>query len=242
MSIIITPNLIDDVRSRENLWNPQDKEFYNRKLKYRGWEEIGAIHGVSSSTAKTKFKHIKDAYRKQKKKVLTPSGKGNDICEYKYAHLMRFLDIVTKHRPRGNSASMSMDTCKYTDVNFMDLSLPSSIEDNKDFNLKDLSQHNIIVEDISPIEESSLHKEYNKKMPIYNTNNFNKIFNKIAQLEQEKIKLIKDSIADDMFTYFKSFKSMYDKFDDSDKLNLRCNILWCMMYPKINLFKDTAYN
>ncbi|XP_069696793.1 uncharacterized protein [Periplaneta americana] len=61
--------LISEVKTRAFLWNDREKNFKNLSMTKRAWEEIGEILNVSGDVAKTKWKNLKDKFRKELQKI-----------------------------------------------------------------------------------------------------------------------------------------------------------------------------
>ncbi|XP_041978196.1 uncharacterized protein LOC121732395 [Aricia agestis] len=58
-------SVIDTMKNYELLWNPDIREFKNKCKKNEAWIEVAKTLQITVDTAKTKWKNIKDIFRKE---------------------------------------------------------------------------------------------------------------------------------------------------------------------------------
>ncbi|XP_014287247.2 uncharacterized protein [Halyomorpha halys] len=75
--------LIEVVQNRPCLWDQRCKEYYNRENVARSWEQVGEVLGVNYELAKNKWKHLRDNYRAELKKVIKSAGEDDEQSRYK---------------------------------------------------------------------------------------------------------------------------------------------------------------
>nr|CAI5817616.1 unnamed protein product [Callosobruchus analis] len=99
--------LITCVQENRCLWDMMDKSYHNREMCRRGWETVAAELNTSSEIAKTKWRGLRDTFRKElSKNPKKRSGdEGGIIKESKWAYFksMEFLkDQFQKRHLQGN--------------------------------------------------------------------------------------------------------------------------------------------
>ncbi|XP_011190893.1 uncharacterized protein LOC105217540 [Zeugodacus cucurbitae] len=81
--------LISCVQSRPLLWQDRLPNFKNKNITDMLWSEVGKICGCAGETAKTKWKNLKDSYRKILQKILT--GSKPMKISWPYFEMMSFI-------------------------------------------------------------------------------------------------------------------------------------------------------
>ena len=61
--------LIDLVREKPHLYNPQSTDYKNASMRDNSWAEIGETLSVSADTAKKKWRNLRDTYMKLRAKL-----------------------------------------------------------------------------------------------------------------------------------------------------------------------------
>ncbi|XKL68036.1 hypothetical protein PGB90_003527 [Kerria lacca] len=61
--------LIKEVRKRKILWDRKDKNYYNRSLVDKEWSKVAEQLNESKEAVKTKWKNLRDTFRKELKKI-----------------------------------------------------------------------------------------------------------------------------------------------------------------------------
>lgn len=82
-------SLIELVKSKPHLYCVTDPKYKDRLLRKKTWNEIGKSLSKPIGDCKKKWKNIKDAFDRSKKKLPTGSGSSNQI---KRVELLAFLD------------------------------------------------------------------------------------------------------------------------------------------------------
>lgn len=59
--------LIEEYRTREVLWNPQNENFYKQNLKKDAWDEIGNVLKITAEKCNNKMTSLLSSYRRKKK-------------------------------------------------------------------------------------------------------------------------------------------------------------------------------
>ncbi|CAG4953390.1 unnamed protein product [Colias eurytheme] len=108
---IDTELFISEIQSRYVIWDQKRREFSDRILKKKAWEEVcnifipkfaeKTVREKNEAVAKLqkRWKGIRDAYVKDKNKK-TKSGSGSSTSkEYLYSPLLSFLNTTTQTRP-----------------------------------------------------------------------------------------------------------------------------------------------
>ncbi|XP_064100404.1 transcription factor Adf-1-like [Macrobrachium nipponense] len=116
--------LISLVYENRCLWDMRDKNYHNRDISLQKWEKIATELNTSSESAKTKWRGLRDTFRKELAKNPTKrSGdEGGIIKEYKWAYFktMEFLkDQFQKRKLQGNvpsEATFDEDTQNSTTI------------------------------------------------------------------------------------------------------------------------------
>lgn len=96
LSRIDTPRLIEDISNRPAIWN---RNFQcSRPLLDETWKELSRLHGCTMLQLKQKWKHLRDAFRVELKRIqrtqnqlLTEAELQDHQPKWKWFKLMGFL-------------------------------------------------------------------------------------------------------------------------------------------------------
>ncbi|XP_037808074.1 uncharacterized protein LOC119601308 [Lucilia sericata] len=88
--------LIQAVEKHDCLYNVKSAQYTKFDFKEHLWNTIGKEIGISSNEAKSKWKGVRDSYKKYKHKANVADGY---LKKYKYAEALKFLDNVVSYRP-----------------------------------------------------------------------------------------------------------------------------------------------
>ncbi|PRD25507.1 UNVERIFIED_CONTAM: hypothetical protein NCL1_40714 [Trichonephila clavipes] len=83
--------LIMEVKKHSHLYDLWDKRHKNKFLRANTWRKIGLTLGIPGDLCKTRFKILRDRYRKEKKGVLNKSG-DKPRKQWPYLNILTFLD------------------------------------------------------------------------------------------------------------------------------------------------------
>lgn len=104
-----TELLISEVQIRPDLWNDCNKNFKNTAVTRKLWSEVGAQIKITGDEAKSKWKNLKDKYRKLVSKIpYVPSGSDGTSTncstnKWRFFNYMTFVkDVVSPGQTFGN--------------------------------------------------------------------------------------------------------------------------------------------
>ncbi|CAG4993049.1 unnamed protein product [Parnassius apollo] len=71
--------LIEEYKTREVLWNPQNENFYTQNLKKDAWDEIGNLLKKTAEKCNNKMTSLLSSYRREKGKEKKSKGTGKGV-------------------------------------------------------------------------------------------------------------------------------------------------------------------
>ncbi|XP_050295157.1 uncharacterized protein LOC126735251 [Anthonomus grandis grandis] len=148
--------LINLIQERLVLWDRRNKSYHDRLFTHREWEKVGEVMGTTYDTVKKKWKHLRDTYCRELKKIPKPRSGGDADSEPKYKgtwpyfECMSFLGIIIKPRKTtGNiGQSENLQELSNEESNSTILSESATMDDES----QNTGEHNIIVEEIGELE------------------------------------------------------------------------------------------
>ncbi|GFR23338.1 MADF domain-containing protein [Trichonephila clavata] len=85
--------LIMEVRKHSHLYDLWDRRHKNKVVRANTWRKIGLTLGIPGDLCKTRFKVLRDRYRKEKLGRIVPSKSGNKSQkQWRYLNILSFLD------------------------------------------------------------------------------------------------------------------------------------------------------
>ncbi|XP_039746137.1 uncharacterized protein LOC120623910 [Pararge aegeria] len=96
---------IEEYRTREVLWNPQNENFYKQNLKKDAWDEIGNVLKITAEKCNNKMISLLSSYRREKGKEKKSKGTGKGTSDtytsrwFAY-NALKFLDDRNTPRKR----------------------------------------------------------------------------------------------------------------------------------------------
>lgn len=114
-TIIVEPSfgideLIDLVRSKPQLYNPQHEDYKNTLARENTWVEISQKLSISTDLAKKKWKNLRDTFMKVRTKSKEGRNGGTAATQIKWPHFdhLKFLnDTLPEKRPYTSSVQSS---------------------------------------------------------------------------------------------------------------------------------------
>ncbi|CAG4946600.1 unnamed protein product [Parnassius apollo] len=109
--------LIEEYRTREVLWNPQNENFYKQNLKKDAWDEIGYVWKITAEKCNNKMISLLSSYRREKGKEKKSKGTGKGTSDtytsrwFAY-NALKFLDDRNTPRKRKNTESIQRSVSK----------------------------------------------------------------------------------------------------------------------------------
>ncbi|KAG7302627.1 hypothetical protein JYU34_012574 [Plutella xylostella] len=102
-------SLIDEVRKRPVLWDTDNRrDTYTHAAAMSAWKEISEIVGIDEEKCKTKWKHMRDSFRRLKRFQATKPN--HNSSKWRYYKRLRFLEpqikLGTGIRRRRNQEEM----------------------------------------------------------------------------------------------------------------------------------------
>lgn len=102
MDISLDESIIEAVRDKPEIWNMMHKDYRNRMIRPRLWEDVLKDLNMEKNAEnlikiRKKWENIRSAYLRSKK--VLPSGSGaSNLKLYKYARMLSFIDDSTQAR------------------------------------------------------------------------------------------------------------------------------------------------
>ncbi|XP_069688245.1 uncharacterized protein [Periplaneta americana] len=216
-----TEILISEVQARPSLWNDNDKNFKNIAVTRREWSEVGSQVNVSGDEAKTKWKNLKDTFRKLlTKPPQVPSGTGEsfpdrDKPKWKHYEFMLFIKDVLQHSQTNGNLTSNEDKDMLREE--------SDIEFNNDNDTKEFFEE---LQHCDSLENSS--SRGTKRKDTCDTTE-----NEYLQLEERRteptlsIQRDKQETGAD-YHFLMSLLPYIEELDPLEKLELRSKVQMCV--------------
>ncbi|XP_072400457.1 uncharacterized protein [Diabrotica undecimpunctata] len=222
--------LIACVQENKCLWNMREKHYHNRDVCRQSWEKVASQLDTSSETAKTKWRGLRDTFRKELSKYpeKRSGDEGGIIKESKWAYFrsMEFLkDQFQKRQLQGNVPRPTQPTSdSEEETHNSPFSFPPDpAEDEPDSHTKTLvSPHNTVDETTPPQAFSA------PKKKVAKINNAT-IVRKLMDFEEEKLRMIKERNSsprndDPDYHFLMSLLPYLRKVPDDRKLYVRTKL------------------
>jgi len=162
--------LIEEVKKRPVLWNPKHALYHHRTLVGDQWDEIAEILGTSTNLVKTKWKGLRDNFRKEVKKLIKLN---KDVSPWIHMKHLNFLwtvldttqlecdkDKLQRLKDKHNAPKLSEeDAYIITHVRKIDDDTYfNSLQDSRDGD-SSLDFHDFMFGDEIPVETSLITNE-----------------------------------------------------------------------------------
>ncbi|CAG4949129.1 unnamed protein product [Parnassius apollo] len=234
----MSENFINAIQERPILWDKRNKNYHNRLLSYREWEDLAKLTGTTSETAKKKWKNLRDTFIKELKKIPKPRSGADADNEPKYTgtwpyfESMSFLIVILKPRKtEGNivtkTDSNSRDLPESTDAASLEDDLALDVADSDDTQLHEsmstLQEMPQNTTDInthqSPLPSPSLPAITRQTRKRKDSD-----LEAFLDIEREKMKILRqgqEDTTDDDILWFKSILPYIKQLPSMNKLHFR---------------------
>ncbi|RZC40737.1 uncharacterized protein BDFB_004026 [Asbolus verrucosus] len=213
---------INEIKNRRALWDQSDQNYHNKKVLHDQWLEVATIFDIEVSTAKQKWKNLRDTFRvelkKNRKYSVSETPETLNKSQWSYYEDMLFIKDILKTRklrdllePGMSNPDEFMDGSGETikiepDMSFSPIRLTENAEENKP-----------TFENISPLQPQI--------QDIDTTNNYPYRRGLKRRFDEEDIKTENnDEGQDDDLLFFRSVLPFVKRLDQDKKLLFRMNV------------------
>ncbi|XP_075440404.1 uncharacterized protein LOC142485084 [Ascaphus truei] len=202
--------LISEIYKRDPLWNQKVNTYHDRFLTKKLWSEIGEIMSCGTDILKTKWKNLRDSFRRELNKIIHPRSGDAAASVHEYTSSWPYFSMMLFLKEQMTPAQT---VCNLDNSN---TELPGTSTDNTlDVSVEDTS---FSVTPPSPSEPPTKKRKPN--------NDYKK---KLIAIEENKLVILANALHDspppvedcEDLSFLKSLLPQFKRFDPIKKIIVR---------------------